>query len=239
MREIRSYLGQRSEEMDHHLSLLYMLDRRTRESSGAGDQLRVEVRQVLILKSSILVHLYNIVEATMNQVLDEVARQVSTYHPKMYTEAFFKEWIRYSAGTNDSAGPEKLLEKVTATGQDLISEDGWTEMRIIRGSGNWDDKEIQRIAGRLDIVLDIDPEIARAASENFSNDESRLTYLRRRRNSLAHGHSTFEEGAQDRTYDELVELAKVVLKYVREVIECFERFVDVDGYLETRMAEAS
>lgn len=238
MREVRNYLGQRSEEMEHHLSLLNKLDKRSKESIDGRDQLRIEVRQVLILKSSILVHLYNIVEATMNQVLDETARQVSVHHPKMYTEAFFREWIKCTAGTNDGAGPEKLLEKVMATGQDLISEVDWAEMKILRGSGSWDDKEIQRIAGRLGVVLDIDPEIAMAASENFSNDESRLTYLRRRRNSLAHGHSTFEEGAQDRTYDELVKLARVVLDYVRAVIECFARFIEADRYLEAPRAEA-
>lgn len=238
MREVRSYLKQRSEEIDQHLSLLNKLDERSRESHQERDHLTVEVRQVLIMKSSIVVHLYNVVEATMSQVMDELARQVSQHHPKAYTQPFFREWIKCTAGTTDGAGPERLLEKVTTTGQHLISEAGWAGLKILRGSGNWDDKEIQRIAGRLGVGLEMDRDIAKAASENYSNDESRLTYLRKKRNSLAHGHSTFEEGAKERTYEDLVELAQVVLNYVREVIECFSRFVEADGYLEPRGAAA-
>lgn len=230
MKQVESYLAERDDEMTQHLTLLKSLDGRSLDGKASPTE-RIEVRQVLILKSSVLVHLYNIVEATMNRILDALADSVSAHHPKNYSDSFFEEWIRFAAKTNDGSGPDVLLKKVTKTGKQLIAENDWERLRIHRTFGNWDDVRIAQLAERLNVRMDIEAEVKRNASEHFRNDQSRLVYLREKRNQLAHGFETFEEGAKDRTSGDLADLAGKVLAYLKEVVRCFSAFDASRGYL--------
>ena len=230
MNHVEIYLRERIDEMSQHLALLRRLDTRAAEGVENPDQ-RVEVRQVLILKSSVLVHLYNIVEATMNRALDKIAENASRYHPKNYTDAFLEEWMRKSAGTHDGASPDKLLKNATTAARQLVQNEDWNSLTINRGYGNWDDIRISRLSARLGVQLHIDETVRRHASEHYRNGESRFVYLRNKRNGLAHGFETFEDGANDRTADELTDLAKKVLDFMLEVIKCFDAFDQAEGFL--------
>jgi hypothetical protein len=74
--------------------------------------------------------------------------------------------------------------------------------------------------------------IKRAAYECAYRDETTaLTYLARRRNDIAHGATTFEEGAHDLTLDEIDKLAKRVLPFLKAVTESYEVFLSSKSYL--------
>ena len=63
------------------------------------------------------------------------------------------------------------------------------------------------------------------------DDISRLGFVRKRRNELAHGVLTFEEGTRDRTFDDLRELVDVISKYLGVVVDCFQMFLVSCQYL--------
>ena len=69
MDEIKYYLRERKDEVETHLHLLEALEFRSLTKQTNTNDLNVDVRQVLILKASILVHLYNVVEAVMAKLL--------------------------------------------------------------------------------------------------------------------------------------------------------------------------
>lgn len=238
MSGVRDYLQERKSEVGQHLSLLRILDRRSKETPDANDEDRIELRQVMIMKSSVLVHLYNIIESTMTRSLDELSEHVSKHHPRSYNETFFRAWMKFTARTHEGLAPESLLDCVTEVGKDLIRESQWAPLKIKKGLGNWDDKLIADLARVLAIPIDIEDAISRPAREHYIDNDSRMVYLRKKRNDLAHGWATFEDGARDRTVDELDYMAASILNYIEEIAVCFESFANNGLFLQEEGAAA-
>ena len=65
-----------------------------------------------------------------------------------------------------------------------------------------------------------------------------MKYLASRRNAIAHGATTFEEGARDHTLDEIEKLAARILPFLKAVAESYEAFLDAKDYLVQREAAA-
>lgn len=232
MSAVEVYLNGRTSEINQHVALLRLLERRSKEVSTKIDEDRIELRQVMIMKSSILVHLYNIVEAVMTRALNGLAEQVSCHHPKSYNAVFFREWMKVTARTHEALTAENLLDSVDRAGRFLIGDFDWAKFTISKGSGNWDDKRILKIAKNLGVPMPIEDAVSRPASEDFVDEDSRMVYLRKKRNELAHGISTFEDGARDRTIEELAYLSESVLGFLQKVAVLFEKFGDQELFLE-------
>ncbi|WP_146097120.1 MAE_28990/MAE_18760 family HEPN-like nuclease [Brucella oryzae] len=215
-----------------------MLEARVDESRNEDD-IQVEVRHINTLKSGLLIHLYNIVEAITTRTLSVVGGTVVTELPKRWTEAILKEWVRAAVwGGEERVGDGALarLTKVTGT---LVSGGSLDAFSVKGEPGSWDDEAIKKVAKRLGCRLVLSREIKRAAYERAYRDETTaLEYLARRRNDIAHGHTTFEEGAHDLTLDELSKLAARVLPYLRAVAESYEAFLNNKDYLAAEEAAA-
>ena len=56
------------------------------------------MEHVNVLKSGFLVHLYNVVEAVMAKILEEVAADVIRYPPAKWSSSVRTEWVRNRAG---------------------------------------------------------------------------------------------------------------------------------------------
>lgn len=106
----------------------------------------------------------------------------------------------------------------------------------IRGEpGSWDDVAIKKVAERLGCRLVLSNDIKRAAYEPvYRNETTAMKYLASRRNAIAHGATTFEEGANDHTLDEIELLGGRILPYLHEVCQSFQSFLDGKDYLKPR-----
>jgi hypothetical protein len=93
MREVLDYFEERSSEFDRHLFLARLLEARVDDAVG-DDDAKIEVRHVNTLKSGLLIHLYNIVEAITTRTMEIVGQTVVTEKPKLWTEVVLKEWVR-------------------------------------------------------------------------------------------------------------------------------------------------
>ncbi|PQA72314.1 hypothetical protein C3731_17160 [Brucella oryzae] len=238
MRDVLAYLDERESEFGRHIAVARMLEARVDESRNEDD-IQVEVRHINTLKSGLLIHLYNIVEAITTRTLSVVGGTVVTELPKRWTEAILKEWVRAAVwGGEERVGDGALarLTKVTGT---LVSGGSLDAFSVKGEPGSWDDEAIKKVAKRLGCRLVLSREIKRAAYERAYRDETTaLEYLARRRNDIAHGHTTFEEGAHDLTLDELSKLAARVLPYLRAVAESYEAFLNNKDYLAAEEAAA-
>jgi hypothetical protein len=75
--------------------------------------------------------------------------------------------------------------------------------------------------------------VSRGAYEpTYRNETTALEYLANRRNSIAHGSSTFEEGAYDLTLHEIDELANKILPYLKEVSISYREYLKNKRYLK-------
>ena len=238
MREVLTYLTDRESEFARHLSVARLLEERVDESVDEGDK-QIEVRHINTLKSGLLVHLYNIVEAVTTRTMKVVGRTVVTAKPKRWTEALLKEWVRAAVWSGEERIGEGTLSRLTQVSGVLVSG-GALDPFVVKGEpGSWDDEAIKKVAKRLGCVLVLSSRIRRSAYERAYRDETiALMYLARRRNDIAHGNTTVEEGAHDLTLDEISELANRVLPFLKAVTKSYETFLSNKHYLVAEEAAA-
>lgn len=231
MRDVLAYLAERESEFARHLSVARLLEARVDESVGEEDT-QVEIRHVNTLKSGLLIHLYNIVEAVTTRTMAVVGKTVVTERPKRWTEAVLKEWVRAAIWGGEERVGEGAIARLTRVSGVLVSGEA-PDAFVVKGEpGSWDDEAIKKVAERLGCALVLSDEIKRAAYERVYRDETTaLKYLSRRRNDIAHGQTTFEEGAHDLTLDELSKLAGRVLPFLKAVTESYDVFLSNKSYL--------
>lgn len=231
MNEVLTYLTDRMEEFDRHLLIARMLEARINELVE-GDAIRVEVRHINTLKSGLLIHLYNIVEAVITLTLETVGRTVVSEKPGRWTEGVLNEWVRSQIWSGEEKIGDGALKRLTGFSSILASGQNVDPFDVKGVPGSWTDESIKTIAKRLGCALEMPPEVKRAAYEKVYKDESTaMAYLAERRNAIAHGKTTFEDGAKDQTLDDLQKLAGRVLPYLRAVSESYQSYLDNKSYL--------
>jgi hypothetical protein len=231
MIDILSYLEERREEFERHLKIARMLESRVDESlDEGGDQ--IEVRHVNTVKSGLLIHLYNIVEAITTRTLETVGRTIVTERPALWKEKVLNEWIRAEIWSGEERIGDGAVKRLTELGVTLASGNCPPEFAIKGEPGSWNDQSIKKVAQRLGCELVLSSEVRRGAYEpSYRNETTALTYLANRRNSIAHGASTFEEGAYDLTLNEIDQLANKVLPYLEEVANSYRDYLENKRYL--------
>lgn len=231
MREVLDYIEERKSEFGRHLAVARMLEARVDDVVDTGDA-QVEVRHVNTLKSGLLIHLYNIVEASTTRTLKVVGQTVVTDKPKLWTEGMLKEWVRAAIWDGQDRLGDGAVTRLARIGGVLASGES-PEAFMVKGEpGSWDDVAIKKVAERLGCQLKLSRAINRAVSEKvYLNETTAMKYLAGRRNAIAHGVTTFEEGAHDHTLDEIMDLADRILPFLKEVSESYETFLDAKGYL--------
>ena len=142
MDEVKAYLDERKIEINMHLSLLSALEKRSTEAIEPDGEFNVNVRQLLILKASILIHLYNVVEATMAKSLEVIEKAIHRHHPKEYSEVLFNEWVTCNLKISNEVNISKLNVRAQNMGKLLLSDSGWGKLSIQKTDGNWDDKRM-------------------------------------------------------------------------------------------------
>lgn len=238
MRDVLTYLDERQEEFASHLTIARMLESRVDEETSGSD-LHVQVRHINTIKSGLLVHLYNIVEAVTTRTLETVGRTVVTKRPALWTEAVLKEWVRAAVWSGEERIGDGAFNRLAGVSRTLVSGLAPKEFAVKGEPGSWDDEAIKKVAERLGCRLVFTPEIRRAAFEKvYRDDTTAMKFLAARRNAIAHGSTTFEEGARNMTLDNLEELAGRVLPFLKAVTECYQAYLDGEAYLQAEEVAA-
>lgn len=236
MIEVLEYLGERKDEFDRHLAIARMLQNRMDKGVGEGDIL-VEVRHINTIKSGLIIHLYNIVEAVTSKTLQVVGQTVIATPPANWKDDVLHEWVRSMFWNEDGRVGESALRKLTGISRSIVSGDYSPEFKVKGEPGSWDDDAIKKVAKRLGCKLSLLPEIRRLAfEEKFMNETTAMRFLAYRRNAIAHGSTTFEEGAQALTLDELADLANRILPFLEAVAKCYEAYLRNGDYLRGEAA---
>ena len=231
MREVLDYFAERESEFNRHLFVARLLEARVDEAVG-DDEAQVEVRHVNTLKSGLLIHLYNIVEAVTTRTMQVVGQTVVAEKPKLWTDALLKEWVRAAIWDGEERIGEGAFTRLANISGALAAGDALEAFKIKGEPGSWDDAAIKKLAKRLGCQLVLSRAIRHAAFEPaYLNEMTAMKYLASRRNAIAHGATTFEDGARGHTLDEIKELSRRVLPFLKAVAESYEAFLNTKVYL--------
>jgi len=229
-------LSGRADEIESHLSLIEELTEAAIARQGIANLRRVEMEHVDVLKSGFLVHLYNVVEAVMTKILEEVAADVIRYPPARWSSPVRTEWVRTRAGVERGIESDQRLKRTVKIVDEAIAGAVNVAFRV-RYEGNWSDSEITKVSERLGCPLQVAPDVERrACDERFQDDLAPMKYIRHKRNSLAHGNETFREGARQLGSRDLQRLRRAVVEYMESVSASFTGYLDGKSFLQENAA---
>ena len=234
MTGLRTALDVREEEFDTHFSLALALEQRILEGEASIGETALSARHLLTMKSGLIVHLYNIVEAIMNRTIESIGEAIGQTSPGEWTSHTLREWLRKNAAIGVEGSEDSRLEILHSASILLLQRTPLGNQQLKKPSGTWSDKLIATFAERLQVNFQLPEEMWRriAPRPEFA-DKSPMEFLADRRNAIAHGRRSFEEGANDLTLARIKELSEVTFSYMGHVAGAFETHVDQQAYVVT------
>lgn len=225
-------LSDRRDEFHVHLALAQSMDKRLFEGDtvSIGETI-LTARHLLTVKSGLIIHLYNIVEAVMTRTIDEVGQAVRVTSPQEWTTETLREWLRSHASIGIEGNEDSRLNIVHEAALKLLTINPINELRFKKPSGSWSDKLILEFSRRLNVNFPLTPDIARKiAPSSQYGDMTPLEFLADRRNAIAHGRRSFENGASDLTLSQIQNLANVTIDYMECTVNAFQVFLNEQRY---------
>lgn len=233
MTTLRNTLSERKNEFHAHLALAQAMDQRLFESDPMqiGD-ITLNVRHLMTIKSGLIVHLYNIVEAVMTCTIEEVGEAVRLNSPTEWSIDTLKEWLRFYASTGIDGNEESRLNVIHKAALKLLAKETIEELKFKKPPGTWSDKVIHTFSKRLNVQFRLTEDIARKISPTVRyGDKSPLEFLADRRNAIAHGRRSFENGAIDLTLQDIQDLAEITIGYMELAVAAFQSFLNDRKFL--------
>lgn len=223
--------NERLAEVDAYIGFLSVLEAQARlgppRIEGAGQP--ISAQQQKILYSSVYLQLYNLVESTMTRCVEsisEAAANGNTWMPGDLSESLKKEWVRFVARTHIDLTPDNRLSAAIELCQHLVLGLPVAAFGIDKGGGgNWDDKAIEAISTRIGLQLVVSNDVYSNVKRRVKNDLGPLGLVKSLRNQLAHGSISFEQCAEDVTVQELLDVKEKVTRYIKEVVNGFELYI--------------
>jgi len=176
-----------------------------------------------ILKSNILLMLYNLVEACVTsgfvEIYDSIKDNGLAY--KDLIESIRNIWSNYEIGktrtsTSTQTTYERKVRDIIAT---VISDSSIALTKdALAISGNLDAKEIRRLLAGHSISI------------SDKTDKFNMLLVKNKRNDLAHGLDSFADSARDITIKQLADIKEEVLNFIGEVITCMTLYYNGQLY---------
>jgi hypothetical protein len=228
---------ERLAEVEAYLDFLSTMEAQAQKGPPRieGAEHPISTQQQRILYSGVYLQLYNLVEATMSRCIEavsEAAKENAQWKPGDLSVSMRREWVRVTARTHIDLAPESRLESAIHLCEHLVASLPISAFEIEKGGGgNWDDFEIEAFSRRLGFQLVVSQPVYSAIKRPFRDDLGPLALVKRLRNRLAHGSISFAQCAEDVTVRRLIELKNNTVNYLREVVDCFSRYIDSFEYL--------
>jgi len=177
-----------------------------------------------ILKSNILLMLYNLVEACVTtgfvEIYDSIKNNSLSY--KELIESIRSIWTNYEIGRQSLAATattityekkvQNIISQVISDGAIILTKDA------LAISGNLDARAIRQLLDSHSINI------------TDRSEKHHVLLVKNKRNALAHGIDSFGEGARDISINQLAEIKDEVINFVNSVINYMKSYHDRQDY---------
>lgn len=217
--------NERSKEVSKYFMFLKSLEQGTTKLSMQGQGGIPKIKEIdseLIktLKASGFLLLYNLVESTMRNaiqaIFDELQGQGVSY------DQITPELKKIVLKNLKKRNPDRICSSITAISMDIITA-GFDREDIF--SGNLDGKKIRETATEYGFLHRTD--------SAKTGDGIDLLTIKENRKDLAHGLKSFAEVGRDKTADELLEIKKKTVTYLRQILQNIEQYLSNQDYLDS------
>jgi hypothetical protein len=199
-----------------------------------NNQYRISPLQQKILSAGVFLHLYNLIEATVCNVIEEIENVTARecVDASKLSSQMKELWIRAAAKTHEDISPKKRLDQAIILCDQLIGKSTLKIAISKGGGGNWDDLEIENLAGKIGIKLNIPQDVYENVKRHLRNEKGALRVVRDFRNGLAHGSLSFAECGEGHSAKDLNSLYLIVKHYLEAIISTFDVYLKNQGFLE-------
>lgn len=218
--------NERAQEVSKYFFLIKILEQGSiRLSMGNFNNQKVKNINTELdktLKATGFLLLYNLIESTIRNaieaIFDDLVKQNISFDD---LREEVKKIIIQNFKNNKSS--ENLLNAINNIALDIISA-SFDKGKLF--SGNIDARKIKETAE--------DYGFSHRTNARKTQNGNDLLKIKTNRNDLAHGFKSFEEVGKNATADELLQIKKRVICYLREILENIENYILQEEYLKQR-----
>lgn len=172
------------------------------------------------LKATGYLLLYNLIESTMRNALEAIFDEINDKEVSFDNlRNEIKKIVIENFKHNRSS--EKLLVNITTISLDIISA-SFDKQKLF--SGNIDSRKIKKTASNYGFSYETN-----AAKTGNGYD---LLTVKTNRNDLAHGFKSFKEVGKEAGAEELLQIQKRVISYLKGILENIGTYIDKQEYLQ-------
>ncbi|KAM3099929.1 MAE_28990/MAE_18760 family HEPN-like nuclease [Phormidesmis sp. 146-12] len=215
---------ERSREVSRYFIFLKSLEQGTTKLSmdgkGSSSKIKdIDPELLKTLKASGFLLLYNLVEATMRNVIEAIFDELRS--KGVSYDQIRPELKKIVLKNLKKRNPDKIFSSITAISVDIITA-GFDKEDLF--SGNIDGRKIKSTAAEYGF--------SHSTEYAKTGDGSDLLTVKTNRNDLAHGLKSFTEVGRDKTAGELLEIKNKVIKYLKQILQNIETYLDNAEYLD-------
>jgi hypothetical protein len=217
--------NERAKEVSKYLMFIKNLEQGTTQLSiGIND--KNKIRKIdsdleKTLKAAGFLLLYNLIESTMRIAIETIFDEL-TKEDVSFDDIRKELKLVIIKNIKDNHSPDNLLTNIKEIAVDIISAS------LDKGklfSGNLDARKIKITAKDYGFSCKTNP--------RKTGDGSDLLTIKTNRKNLAHGLTSFKDAGKDVSADDLLEIKKKVVCYLREILQNVETYLANKEYLDS------
>lgn len=202
------------ENLETNGALLYFPNRTKRKTQSHDTEL------IKVFKANVFLLLYNLAESSIKQSLTELYDKISS--DKLYYNQVIDEikkiWISQNHDNFRNKGTDNIFSALGQLANDMINIEFDSTKTI---SGNIDGRKIREFSIKYGFSN---------KTHKNANSGNKLHQVKTQRNNLAHGNISFAECGRNYSVEELDEIKKEVIMYLRNILRNIKKYLDERKY---------
>jgi hypothetical protein len=233
MDELTKEMRVRAQDTRSYLKMLKFIEEKQASlvAHNKSESLHIDTRLFQTMKANVFLHLYNLVESTVNACLRRVGEQIrdDKLSYERISNPWRDAWVKHVIKGEQPLGQKSRLECVIKL-CDQVLNSTIVDFRPQNNSGNLDDKIIEDVAEEYGVNLNIRKVIRKSIKRFILDEKGFLEIVRQSRNDLAHGLISFAECGKNWATTDLEKWIDTTAHYLEDVINSFGTHIVEKGY---------